>query len=304
MKLNSMITSIIIEQFREYPLKIRRMNLGFINEVYDVVLENDNVILRLNEDCHRFKGVNKNINALRMVGLPVPQFIKADLSKKKYGMAYVILRKIPGCDLKYEIQNMSKDDIDNLAEQIFYYQSKVGQLSKGKGFGRTNIDEQAGFDTWTEFILSEADRLLVNIDKFVGKEYFEKIYDIIKSYKSYMDNIEAVCFLDDISIKNVIVKDKKLQGFIDFDWVCYGDPLFMIGLVQISIMINLDQKCMYYFEKLCRLWNVDLYKRRIIDLYSLINAAEFLKFEMYLKDDIKIHKIVNSIKYFCDKWGE
>jgi len=38
--------------------------------------------------------------------------------------------------------------------------------------------------------------------------------------------VPAICFLDDLTTKNVIVQDGVLQGVVDFDHVCYGDPLF------------------------------------------------------------------------------
>ena len=43
--------------------------------------------------------------------------------------------------------------------------------------------------------------------------------------------------LDDITTKNVIVSAGELQGFVDFDNVCYGDPLYMLGLTMVAILL-------------------------------------------------------------------
>ena len=56
--------------------------------------------------------------------------------------------------------------------------------------------------------------------------------------------MEPICFLDDLTIKNVIVAEGKLQGIVDFDWVCYGDPLYMIALTQTAVVSDIGEQGM------------------------------------------------------------
>ncbi len=88
----------------------------------------------------------------------------------------------------------------------------------------------------------------------------------------------------------------ELQGIIDFDWVCYGDPLYMIALTEIAIVSDIHTKeALFYIEELCRLSEVDERKRAVIDLYSLIHALEFLAFHRKNNDDQAYERVRTSL---------
>ncbi|MCY6485182.1 phosphotransferase [Clostridium aestuarii] len=284
-----LITALIEENIKQTPISMKKMNLGFINMVYDVEFPGKEIIIRINHDKNNFIGVEQNIEKLKELGLPVSNILYIDLSKKKYDVAYMIMEKIPGRDLRYEIENMSKEQMTNIADKIIFYQNKVGKLCLGKGFGRCNIGEKGKYESWTEFIKDEVNKVKESIDL----EIYNKIITIMYEFKVYFDSVSPTCFLDDITLKNVIIKEGKLEGLIDFDWVCYGDPLYTIALVQTGTMVHLNDKCMYYVEELCKFWNVTDFQRKVIDFYSLIHAAKFVNFQLKMNNKYLI-KVLND----------
>ena len=42
----------------------------------------------------------------------------------------------------------------------------------------------------------------------------------------------------------------ELQGMVDFDVVCYGDPLYMVGLTATAIVIDVGTRELFYVEEL------------------------------------------------------
>lgn len=295
------VEKLIVDKIKEKLLKVDRMNLGFINKVYNVKFENKELIVRINDNCEIFKGLKENIHELKGIGLPVPKLLYCDLTKDTYNFAYAILEKLPGHDLRYEIENMSLEEMSNLAEKIVFYQKIVGNLPLGKGFGKCNIGEKGIYNSWTEFLINEFNRLKTNIDKVMNLDLSEEIMGILKEFKLYFDKVKPICFLDDISLKNIIIYKGKLQGFIDFDWVCYGDPLYNIALVQTGTMLHLQPKCMYYVNELFRVWEVKEYEKAIIDFYSVIHAADFLGFQLKRNNKELIDKLYDIIKVLLSK---
>lgn len=49
----------------------------------------------------------------------------------------------------------------------------------------------------------------------------------------------------------MIVDKGVLQGAVDFDVVCYGDPLLQVGLTQTAVGFDLPEASMTYVDHLC-----------------------------------------------------
>ena len=87
-----------------------------------------------------------------------------------------------------------------------------------------------------------------------------------------------MCFLDDLTIKNVIVEGGALRGLIDFDAVCYGDPLFWLGLTATVLVCDLGPRERFYGDELCRLLALTPDQRRLAwPLYAAWISLGFLR---------------------------
>jgi len=89
--------------------------------------------------------------------------------------------------------------------------------------------------------------------------------------------VPPTCFLDDITVKNVIVRSGELQGLVDFDCVCYGDPLLWLALTATGVVSDVGTRELFYIEELKRLWKVLPEQEPVLALYAAIFALDFLR---------------------------
>jgi hypothetical protein len=136
---------IVRDVFGVEPMSVERMTVGRINKVYLVTLSDREIIIRFNENPFVLKGTSRNISILRDLGLPVPSVIMEDLTQERYPFHFMILNKIPGQDLRFELGSMSRNQMTKLAETIVSFQMKVAQLPQSTGFGWVPIHDQGDF---------------------------------------------------------------------------------------------------------------------------------------------------------------
>ncbi|MFG1731219.1 phosphotransferase family protein [Paenibacillus sp. 843] len=289
------LEDLIMEDYGSPPLKIERMSFGHTNQVYNVTFSDEQIILRTNHKPGVLRHTADNIAILSSLGLPVPNVIRTDVSLEKVPFAYMILEHFPGRDLRYELEGMTREQLAELAQQIISYQRSVSELPRGSGFGWVPIGEQGPFSSWTQIIERDFCSHIDHIIDEVTPETIVLLQKMKQRYTPYFDRVEPVCFLDDLTIKNVIVAEGKLQGIVDFDWVCYGDPLYMIALTQTAVVSDIGDQGMPYVEALCRQWGANREQRALIDFYSVIHALQFIGFHQREQNDVCKQRMVSFI---------
>jgi len=271
----SQAVDLIYKQLGEMPLGCEKMAYGHQSITYDVALPTRNVIVRMNDSAQVFACTQNNIAELRKLGLPVPEMIASDLSITKFPFAYMILEKIPGRDLGNELAAMTPEQMTRLAEQIVRFQQLVGGLSEGAGYGFAGIGERAVHESWWEEV-----RPAGTSDEDVpesSRGLAAKVREQLSKHEEYFKSIPPTCFLDDVTVKNVIVKDGELKGIVDLDFVCYGDPLYWLALTQVGVVSDVGNDGLFYVKELRRLWQKDSVQERILDLYSASMALYFIR---------------------------
>ncbi len=133
--LEAFVRQIVREAFGVDATGVEHMTLGHSSQVYDVALPDRSVVVRLNPHPRVFAGTERNLATLRALGLPVPHVLACDLSLGRYPVAFVILNKIPGRDLRDALPEMTREELAVLAQQIVGFQRAVGALPLGTGFG-------------------------------------------------------------------------------------------------------------------------------------------------------------------------
>ena len=226
---------------------------------YEAVLPERSVVVRMNADASVFAATERNIGVLKDLGLPVPVVLSSDLSKTRYPFAYLLLEKIAGRDLRYELADMTPMQMARLAEQIVGFQRCVTALPLGTGYGYVGIGETGLYASWRELIRSK--------DEPVQSSRFE----------AYFKQVRPVCFLDDITVKNVIVQNGELQGLIDFDCVCYGDPLWWLALTAVGVTSDVGPPGQFYVEELKRLWGLTAEQEQVLAFYCVLMAQDFMR---------------------------
>src|SRR5579864_1436559 len=253
------------------------MPFGHSSVTYDVCLPNRNIILRTNDNPAVFKGTARNLEILSRLGLPVSHVITTDLSKSRYPFAYMILEKIPGRDLRYELSSMTAAQMTRLARHIVAFQRKVATLPQGTGFGYVPIGETGRFSSWWELVQHETLKNTVGQSSEMDR-WLERVQRLAREkFSGYFEQIRPTCFLDDVTIKNVMVLSGELQGLVDFDCVCYGDPLFMVALTAAGIVSDIGTRELFYVEALCEHLELKLEQRQVVALYAALFSLDFIR---------------------------
>jgi len=155
-----------------------------------------------------------------------------------------------------------------LASQVVEIQRRVGKLPLGTTYGWAPIGVEAEFPTWTDVV--ERD-----LAKSSGP-YYERLNAFYQSEKANLATVTAQPFLDDLTVKNVIVENGQLRGIVDVDMICYGDPLYWLALAETTVMLDVGEDGMDYGSQLRRLWISDRKPEKTLALYEGIFTAHFL----------------------------
>ena len=76
------VMMLVSDILRVQPLAAKRMTFGHNSIVYDVTLPDRNVIVRTNTIAHVFAKTVCNLAVLAQLGLPVPQVLASDNTRK------------------------------------------------------------------------------------------------------------------------------------------------------------------------------------------------------------------------------
>lgn len=279
-------------------LSAERMTLTHSgNTVYDVTLPESHVIVRLRgTDKNAFSKTAQNIRALAELGLPVPRVLAEDTSLTHYPFCYIILEKIPGRDLLYELASMTRAQMTQLAERIVSVQQAVARLPQGTGFGWGHIVEGGRDPAWFDVFQSETERLPPVSDGGPLSDYKFRLHQQRLRFQPYFQDLKPICFLEDLTTKNVLLKHGELQGLIDFDCVCFGDPLWMIGLAAGCIVNDIGRQELFYIQELCRCWNLTEQQHRIVAYYAAQKAVGFLEHALSEQDGPRTERLIASVE--------
>ncbi len=271
----AVVQQIVEEWFSAAVLEVRHNAYGHRNRTFTVEVAERTVIVRTNADPAVFAATALNLEALRALGIPVPEVVTADLTLSRRPFAYMVMGAFPGTDLGLALPGMSQQEQELVARQVMEFERRVATLPEGHGYGYAGIGERAPHVSWRGAIALGAFSQGYSPSGIDGA-LVERMETILDSCEAYLEGVRPTCFLDDLTTKNVIVDEGVLQGVIDFDVVCYGDPLFQLGLTQTAAGFDLPEQCMTYVEHLCAAADLGPEQRRIVDLYAAMCGIDFL----------------------------
>lgn len=271
-----LVRKLVAEWSGRRPLSVEHLPYGHNSNSFDVALPGARVIVRTHADPEVFHWTLHNLDVLRGLGLPVPRLLFQDLEAHRYPFAYLVLERFPGRDLGYELAAMTPVQMDAVAAAVMDAQSRVSSLPAAGGYGYVGIGEPGNRTTWNAVL----DDIMALTERTLAPHFGRagaRVREALESEEHYFASVSPTCFLDDLTTKNVIVDDGKLSGFVDFDCVCYGDPLLHLGLTQTAVTSDADESSLHYVNALFELASLSVSERRIVDLYSALFGVEFLR---------------------------
>jgi aminoglycoside phosphotransferase (APT) family kinase protein len=248
------------------PTAVERMPYGHFNVTYTATLpDGREVIVRTNRDPAAMRGVKQNLPILAGLGLPVPRLLHA-------GETYLILAKIPGRDLGFELPTMDEAQMARVAEQVVGFQRAAMTLPLGQGYGWHPIGQVGRHATWGAVIDYTIEKELMRSRDLLPEDTEPRLLRRADELRAYFDAVPPTPHLDDLTTKNVIVEHGVLRGIVDFDVICYGDPLYWLGLTRTAVISQVPEK-RFYVDELVRLWGAD---PEIVRFYSALFVLDFI----------------------------
>ena len=234
---------------------------GHAGLTFDIRTLTDNFILKTRDQAGAFDHTEQHIAILNDPDIVTPTVLKRGTHA---GFEYMLLTKIPGRDLGSVMAELTRDQMARVALEVVNIEQKVMSLPKGKGFGWTPMEVAGPFANWTAVIERDS------------KTAPQGIRNELLHWKTHFDAVEPICFLDDLTVKNVIVQGGEFQGIVDLDEVCYGDPLYWLSLAEVTSILDVGEPGIFYGEELRRLWEMSERKAAACDIYNAIQASSFL----------------------------
>jgi aminoglycoside phosphotransferase (APT) family kinase protein len=231
------------------------------------------VVLRISPQRTTFAYTAHNLGALRALGLPVQHVLAVGPTAD--GGSFVVLNWLEGFDLKFALPSMRADQMIHVASRVTDCQRRVASLPQSHGFGWAPVGQDAGHAHWTDLFGAPAG-IDFNAAPTPLNTLRARLRTVRATLEPYFAACQPVCFLDDLTTKNVIVDNGTLSGFIDIDFVCYGDPLLQVGSTLAYLAADVGETGRAYGDALIDSCSISGDARRAMYFYAGLWTTGFL----------------------------
>jgi aminoglycoside phosphotransferase (APT) family kinase protein len=270
------IHEIIKTQFGQVPTFIQRITIGICNEVYDVGLQDKEVIVRLSPYTNVLLGSHEHIPKFKQLGIKVPDILFEDYSKTKIPLAYQIQSKIPGMDLGNVIHSLTDEQLLALAKEVAIIFKKVKTIPASNQFGVIwgggDNDLSASWTARMKIWIEESRErgFKTGVMDYAMSQLAETLYS---DYKSYFDSVKPTTYYSDICSKNIMINNGLFSGLVDLDGLTQGDPLEAVGRIELS-WYGTHHGTVYTNAIMDEL-GLDEKERKWVTMYALLNQISW-----------------------------
>lgn len=269
--------SLASKAIRERILSIEKIEVGVMTHKYIIrTYVNEFYIIRFYPNSIK-SVINFEPDLLikaRKVGALVPEVIY-DSKGAQSEYAYIIYKMLDGFSLS-RILNGKYVLSETLIYDIFSNISSLHKIEFEK-YGPLKDSSTGYYDSWMDFINEVFDLninyikvLYENIDK---RNRVLRFIDKCKSELS-VKMISPCLIWNDISLDNIIVDEKGLSGFVDFDSAASGDSLMPLGYLYARQGESL------FFKKLFKIYrNQAHFSFDIVKLYAIFRVLRISKYQ-------------------------
>ena len=264
------IALIFQTHFHESVVSINEIKGGAMTFKYEVSLPKQKYIIKIYPPSRAFVA-SKEFDILnKAAAYPIKMPRVCFIDKIQEGSC-LIYEKIQGQVLNFSALN-SKDKV-RISMQIAENFSALGQV-RFEGYGSLTEDEPL-FDTWKAFLSQNIKHGINNLIKadVLDDIQVPAIHNYLQHCLESLPNFPDGIVWSDMSQENIIVRNKELAGFIDFEGCFYGDQLLSLGYLfaregesdffthiqkQLQPYINTEKRYIYFYAFL-RLLRISQY---------------------------------------------
>lgn len=224
------------------PRTVQRFPTGQMHYVYDVITEaEERLVLRLaRADLGAtFAGAAYWHHRLKPLAVPLPALLYVEPDAAMHRFPVMLMERLPGTDLEYAYPDLTAPEKERLAQAVVTIQAQVASLPHGPGFGyaRSATDpllKRRWIDVLNASVARSRRRILDA--GVIDATLAGRVQATLNRWRSRLERVVPVCFLDDTTTKNVIVHAGRLSGIVDVDTVCFGDPLLTPALTRMALL--------------------------------------------------------------------
>jgi hypothetical protein len=224
----------------ERAVHVHRFTTGLAHYVYDVVTDSGRaVVARIARSqppsiAHAVAWSER----LRPLGVPLPALLHADAEARLLAWPSMLLERLPGTDIGHAYAALSTAQKADIARGVCAAQALVQALPPARGYGLACTYEEPLLPTWQGVVEASLARSRARIAAagVVDPAHVERVAELVPSFGRHFAAIAPRPFMDDTTTKNVIVHEGRLAGIVDVDALCFGDPLFTVGLTRASLL--------------------------------------------------------------------
>ena len=210
---------------------------------------------------------------LARAGVPIPALLAFSLEGER---PWMLLERLPGRDLLFEYPSMTDPELLALAAEMAAVQRKVALLPRAGGYGFASDYGDPGLvRSWEEVVMKELARSRRRLESSGACDtaVVDAVARRLPVFRAEWERIAPVAFLDDTTTKNVIVHRGRLSGIVDTDTVCFGDPLYTLGLTRMALLsAGLGTA---YVDHWADCLGLDSAARARVELYTAVFCVEF-----------------------------
>lgn len=259
------IQYIYLKTLNQKILSVQNVSRGYENNVYIVRSDTDTTVLRIpKKSAPLFSGKHQllreywAIKAWKKLHIPMPKILVLDYSKKIALFDFVIETFIPGNHA--DILKSNREESKPIMRRLGYYLKKMHTV-RTKKYGLLRAYKVGEKNTWRDAVLPEIQRICAKMSKKKMlpvskiqkiKNYFDKNSDVLQFNTPRLIH-------NDIYEENIILRNGKISGIIDFGDVYSGDPIFdvarayqgLYGIPHLNTMLKaygkIDKKKFDYY---------------------------------------------------------
>ena len=261
-------------------MHVGRLTTSNMNYVFTVSTKTHDYVLRMAQPKykHTYESAIYWQQRLLPLGVPIVKFIAHDLEGKHSPYPAVLMDLVPGDDLCNVYKQLSTDAKQSLAQQMVDIFAKTDNLQVGTTYGfAASYEQPTPYKTWYDFLgarLELCRSSLVKTDAFPN-DVMQQIGSIAKSLKANLNSVPPKPFMWDASERNVLIYENQISGIVDVDNMCFGDPLFTLGLTYLGLeVLGCDD---IYCDTWANLMNLDPKANLRLQFYRLFYTVWFMR---------------------------
>jgi len=222
------IKKIIYGHFKEAPISIEYIDMGVMTYKYRFKIKEVDYIIRVFPHTRGYIAA-KEYDILKLANkndCKVPEVIITSCTDDVYYIIYVML---PGRPLSVVLNALTKVELDSISREISENMHSLSGITF-PGYGSIT-DENKLKRSWLEFLVENIQsnfNNLINTGLFTTRT-LENIKVFMEENSQVNKTSVSQLVWSDFNADNIIIENKHLSGFIDFEGTIGGDPLLAIG---------------------------------------------------------------------------